>query len=835
MANTNDIAGYSAYLKSQGVPDTDIQGYTKYLADAHGVDHPSETKSPDQTRDAQVKQAVGDFEDRESANGKAFVDSLTFGHYPQIAAKVKQIAAGEGWSNDDHYVKRRDAEISQLKVEAEKNPVGNAVNRIGGAVAPMVLSMGGAAPTEVAQAVPFLTRLGKSIIHSAGYGALYGAVQNPGDVEGKVDPLQLKERAEGAKEGAETGAKFGAAIPLAAEAIARAPGVGRVAAQKIGKIFTPVSEETTARYLDNPEAINNAPSREDISKRILNLKTDADAQVTKAHDDLQNARQAVTEAKSDTRAGHADEKFSRQGDLHEAENNFREKKQQFKETLQSNNLTQMAGEVQNAVVDLKQKVVEGSKDAYKILENAKGTVSVDPLIESLDKHYQSQFLNGVPKSDEAAQAAKDLRNWQMRLFDMTKKTDGQLSLPQSKQMMQELDGILTYNSKKTAGGFAPATEQALGDLRSTIDKTVKNKVPEYREKMLEVADQAQTLNKANELYGTPEKAIQNLNNIDSEKGQALHVPLLRKIEGHTGKDLNSPVTGYLYNQKVLNTPSMFEDLINNTTEGKALAGAKNRMQELSNPETSRASMDRQLAPHLENLSAAERKAAIAKENAKQYSGITENSVFQKTKALDGANPYGPEQQIKRIDKNNKTNFESDIRNRNAADEFTKADGNGSRKSLVGGAIGAAGALMFSHSPEAVAIATAAGAKIGATADKYSGQAFKKLLDAGRASGRFTDSVYQGLSKISPEKVSNDLLRYGAMSKGPQKWAVSGFGNLMEHADEDERASIDGSFDKLVKTKKGRDLLINASETKPGSKAMDAILKQVKSEVVTGND
>lgn len=45
MANvsTDDIAGYGAYLKAQGVPDSDIQGYTKYLADQHDVDHPSES------------------------------------------------------------------------------------------------------------------------------------------------------------------------------------------------------------------------------------------------------------------------------------------------------------------------------------------------------------------------------------------------------------------------------------------------------------------------------------------------------------------------------------------------------------------------------------------------------------------------------------------------------------------------------------------------------------------------------------------------------------------------------------------------------------------------
>lgn len=40
--STDDIAGYSAYLKSKGTPDSEIQGYTKYLADQHDVDHPDD-------------------------------------------------------------------------------------------------------------------------------------------------------------------------------------------------------------------------------------------------------------------------------------------------------------------------------------------------------------------------------------------------------------------------------------------------------------------------------------------------------------------------------------------------------------------------------------------------------------------------------------------------------------------------------------------------------------------------------------------------------------------------------------------------------------------------
>jgi hypothetical protein len=56
----------------------------------------------------------------EDAKGNAFLDTLTLWHLPQIKAKIGQLVAGEGISNNDAYVKRRDAEIAQLKSEGEK-------------------------------------------------------------------------------------------------------------------------------------------------------------------------------------------------------------------------------------------------------------------------------------------------------------------------------------------------------------------------------------------------------------------------------------------------------------------------------------------------------------------------------------------------------------------------------------------------------------------------------------------------------------------------------------------------------------------------------------------
>lgn len=69
------------------------------------------------------------------------------------------------------------------------------------------------------------------------------------------------------------------------------------------------------------------------------------------------------------------------------------------------------------------------------------------------------------------------------------------------------------------------------------------------------------------------------------------------------------------------------------------------------------------------------------------------------------------------------------------------------------------------------------------------------------------------------------------TKGPDKWANDGLKKLQEH---DSSAFQDPAvIEQLKKSKKGRDLLIKASDLDPGTKAMDKILKQIKSANLNG--
>ena len=119
---------------------------------------------------------------------------------------------------EETYTSARDAGINRLKQEAQANPKTALAADIGGGV------VGG-----IATPIPGMGS-GKGILGAVRAGAVGGAVQglaqNPGDVEGKVSPIQASERLDNAKSGALVGGATGlgtAVTSKALGALSRAP------------------------------------------------------------------------------------------------------------------------------------------------------------------------------------------------------------------------------------------------------------------------------------------------------------------------------------------------------------------------------------------------------------------------------------------------------------------------------------------------------------------------------------------------------------------------------------------------------------------------------------
>lgn len=810
----------------------------------------------------------GDYEVKGS-HGKAetalesFGKGLTFGYLPQIQAGVEKATDFLTGSPSEPYVQIRDANVRRQKAQAEENP-GTALGSevaggiVSGIAAPGAIFGKAGQAAKAAEAVKAaeelknastlakLANTGVRVVKGAAEGAkiggIYGAIQNPGDVEGEVSPLQLDQRLENAKTGAKFGGLVGGAAPLIVDtvkgAVKVAPGVAKAAAKKVGKVLADVPEETTQRYLENPDQINNAPTREKIATDVLDLKNKAEDNLAKAQEDLSNAKTKLTETKADTRAGVQDEKFAASGDQSEAQRAFDEKKQQFKEALKSNKLTSMAGDVVGAIGELKQQVVKGSDEAYDILGQSNGTVKTKPLLKLLQGHVDSMMVNGVPASKSAEQAVAEIQSMQSRLTKM----GDEISMPQAKQILQGLDKDIDYS--KSAGSFAPQTDQAFSQLRKNLDATVKTAVKPYADKMKEVAAKTNLLSQANELYGDPKRAISNLNGVASEKGQALHLPILQSLSEHTGKDLISPAQDFITNQKILSTPSLFEKAIENIPEAKALRAAKTKAAQLADPAFTRGAMESSSAPIEKEIEGLSAKADAAKEKSQLFSGVTPDSVTAKTKALNGANSIGAEAKFGDIDKAHGTNFKQQIQARNDLDQFKKTDTAGSRKTLLGTIVGGGLGLLVGH-PMVGAELGAAG---GAAADKYGGQMFKYALDKGMQLSEKGKSIADALRKVpglsqleidnpkafqnainilADEKIDSSAAKAAgkepAPQKGRSKWVADGFDKIMQHADPKMQAALKSVKSDLMNSPKASELLVAASDLKPGSKAMDRVL------------
>lgn len=109
---------------------------------------------------------------------------------------------------DDSYVSLRDKNIERLKTEEKEHPTASMLGKAGGLAASMLVPAGSAA-----KGATLAAKVGRGAIG----GAALGALQNPGDAEGEIDPLQLSGRARGAAIGGVIGGLAPAAIEGASE------------------------------------------------------------------------------------------------------------------------------------------------------------------------------------------------------------------------------------------------------------------------------------------------------------------------------------------------------------------------------------------------------------------------------------------------------------------------------------------------------------------------------------------------------------------------------------------------------------------------------------------
>lgn len=97
------------------------------------------------------------------------------------------------------------------------------------------------------------------------------------------------------------------------------------------------------------------------------------------------------------------------------------------------------------------------------------------------------------------------------------------------------------------------------------------------------------------------------------------------------------------------------------------------------------------------------------------------------------------QDLQKFDERFGTDFAEQLQNSYAKEAFTRETTQGSRKTVAGGAAGAAVGSMVGG-PMGATVGSAVGAATGATVDKYGGVIYQRLLDGSLAAGKYTEPL-----------------------------------------------------------------------------------------------
>ena len=825
------------------------------------------------------------------ATGNAIINM--FGDYlPQIKAKGGQILAGEGISNDENYVKRRDKEIADEKALAEKYPKADLAGKFIGFVAPMVATGGGSAAAEALPWVEKVPSLVSSMGKSAAFGGAIGAAQNPGDTPGVVDPLQLKDRGKNAM----IGTALGGAIPIAAAGIGKAVDYAAAPiAKKATSIFLGPSDEAIAARYANPERIKSAPSietiKDNLDDTLQGLFSAVDhAQVSRdgAHEALKTIEQNVKDTTKD-----AGFKFDIKGaNIREQ---LRQAQDQLKEAFDSRTQVlaekaqppiELAPSVGDAIADVKAKVSKGSKDeSYAILDkdprsynirqsaqvlhnmademNIQGKETAPKSLSSSQMYAQRQPGQSIraatgdvattspPITDESAAVQGKLR----KFANIIENTPEKMPAPELKKMIQQIDksGEAIYGQP----GFDPRVSQAYKGVRASIDNMIKTSNPEYADKMKEVSQNIGLMNHAIDRFGDQQSAMIRLKSIGGDTA-GLDRQLLAKLGDATGRDFVTPINEHMIAKAQLR----------DTDAIKAAIPASKQVSELQSqnrahirpeawPEYEKSEINAKGLPEAKTaaqsrLAESETALAKSKDDLEPFKSLGQKSTQNAVKGLMKA-PDKESIELRRTIQalSDKTgiDFAGQIEARRLAEQFSGTYMNGSRNAHIGGAVG--GAIGGVFSPEHVtgaAIGYGIGNAIGGVIDKNGRQIAGRLIDAAKSGSQtkvaqllMSTSRYAELAKRNPtafqsvvrDIANNEGLKSSAPTaespkKGPGKWANDGADKLIEHTDDPKlKQKIEESRGAMMKDPKARELLIQASDLKAGSKQMASILSKLK--------
>lgn len=272
-----------------------------------------------------TEKIMAEQEGPQSRPGEAFAqgfgNAASFGYLPQIQAatepladKISSLFADDADAKlkeqgftieeapEESYVQRRDKFIRKGQKLAEENPVASGVGGATGAIVSGIATGGGL--SKLLGTAGKAVTMGKRLGDAAKTGATIGALRNPGDTEGEVDVLQLKDRAGNAVKDAVTGAVVQGGMEIARKAGEGVKGAGknlknwsqRKALRAAGAEKTQFKKQILNKkdkvlgqaVLDN-KLINAGDDARDIAKNAEKALAESQGKLNKVYEEADNA------------------------------------------------------------------------------------------------------------------------------------------------------------------------------------------------------------------------------------------------------------------------------------------------------------------------------------------------------------------------------------------------------------------------------------------------------------------------------------------------------------------------------------------------------------------
>lgn len=806
--------------------------------------------------------------------GEGVAKSATLGTLPYIKAGVEAAAdkVGEkflGFPQDQStFEERVDRARAQGKDVSDKAPIANLAGEVTGFFIPgaaATKAVGAGFKALAASRLPGVARAAGAIAEGsslaaksaqvAAEGAALGAAYTPEsgftDIDARLDA-------------AGTGAAFGAIIPPglkgASKVLEGAGAAGKAAIRGVGTVgkkmlssLGGVSEDVIERYLQDPTRIRSAKSFDELYEGVSGI-------VARMGDDLENAK-----INHESAAKHLDEvaaeiKNSRMEGrekalevVNQAKATLDEAFSAQKQSLQSKASPSAAEPaVSGAIDNLKNKVSQGSAEAFDTLGNSK--VSISEPYKAVVAQTQDLANRG---SDAAARAVQKLKQYSEILFNKgTTNAAGGFEANASaiKKTIQDIDSdIGAWN--QAGGSFDDAYNSSLKTLRRALDEQLKSSNPQYRAKMATVADDARLLGKASQSFGKPERALSRLGNLERAAAK-YDAETLRELAKREGGDLPRQVEELIAAQKTLKSPTRMDSLKQALPETQKLRAAEMEAaaaKRLSKPKLVKQAIEKSAASFKAQSTKAQFEAK--KQLFNRFKSFGEQGAESKLRQVALGKKHA-EKVLRELSEYADEDLVEAVKAAQDSAAFDKTMFNGSRNVNLWSVLGALGQSFAGKGGAGAAtggiiggpVGMAVGGVTGAMIDVYGPKLTKQILDQViRVKGPMNEMA---ISKFAlPEKVKLELLKAfktsvigqnvkdvaeGAIKsvasqdqkplKGEAKWVADGYARLSEHANK-SGAVIPRS--ESLNSQQAKGVLMGASGLEPGSPEMEKVLEKIK--------